>query len=153
MSAVSSGVTIKVDEPAIFMAIQRDVLLLYWRSNPTVDSISKARQVLAEAARGGQKFHQITLVNKNAGMVPDGSDARRLMEAVLKENQKNYAMAVIVIEDQVFFAATIRAMLAGLQLVLRPPYPVKIVGSHPDAVAQLGAHGRGAEARALLASA
>lgn len=146
-------VTTKVNDPYVMVAFCRDSLLLYWKKPPTVDAVQQAIQaILSTYSQGKQKFHALVIAGAEVNSMPD-AEARESLERGIKDLEPVYASTTIVIEHRGFIAASLRAMLTGVHLIVRPPYPFKVVAYRAEAQQTMEALGKGSEVRELLIAA
>jgi len=69
----------------------------------------------------------------------------RALDRSVKNTLGRTAAAIVVIEQGGFFGAAVRSILAGLQLLLRFPYPMSFVANAEDAATTAAQHLRSLE--------
>lgn len=141
-----------LDEPEVLLVTSPGLLMLQWRAAPTPALVRKLIDAFHKNFRASnQSLHLLVLIG-NAPVVPD-SPTRAALAQALRETEKYYASVSIALLSQGFLSASVRAMLTGLHLLVKPPYPVKIFGTLPEATTFLERQARGLDAGPLIGAA
>jgi len=141
-----------LDAPELLLATSPGLLLATWRTAPTPLVMRKISDAMHGASRAGQLPAHLLVIVGAAPVMPDGP-TRAALSQCLRETEKYYTSVTIALLSQGFLAASIRAMLTGLQLLVKPPYPVKIFGTLPEASRHLEAQARGFDTGLVLEAA
>lgn len=97
-------------------------------SPPSVADMELARPALRTMRlRHSGGFPVLTWVLPGAGLAMDG-DARRAAGAVTKEFVGSFTAQATLIEGSGFQAATIRAIISGIDMLARSPAPKRVFG-------------------------
>ena len=105
----------------------RALLVLAWRSTPTINGIRNMSQLLFSSVRGTVSS---ALVDTEMPM-PDAATREALQVSIQRLGLLRGA--VNVISGRGFGAAAMRGMLSGFALVVRPKYPTSFVSSAAEA--------------------
>ena len=97
---------------------------------------------------------KISVEGKRVVIVGRSNIVGKPLAAILMQKKPHCnASVTIALLSQGFLAASIRAMLTGLQLLVKPPYPVKIFGTLAEASRNLEAQARGLDTGLVLEAA
>jgi hypothetical protein len=84
-------------------------------------------------ATADQRIAVLTVLEDESGAMPSGP-ARKEAEAVAKSVRDAVAVQAQVVEGDGFVAASIRALLTGITLAIRAPYPNKVFKTLDEAL-------------------
>ena len=100
-----------------------------WRGATTEAGVACVRTALEEAVRapGDRPLVLIGVVEADAPMPDDRG--RRLLSDGMREAAEEIAASALVFEGQSFKSAAVRAVMAGLGLLARAPYPLDVFSS------------------------
>jgi hypothetical protein len=116
------------------VATWRNVVLLIWRRETTVEGVSAARRIydeLAAVCPGGVLL--MTIVEEKAPA--PSADARKDLARFLSNCSGRMILSAVVHEGAGFQAAMVRSVVTGLALVARLPYPHKVFATVAEAEA------------------
>jgi hypothetical protein len=110
------------------------IFVMIMVAKPTVADMRLARPALtAMSKRAPQGFPTLTWVTLSAGMSME-ADARKVAADVTTEFAKHILAEATIIEGSGFQAATVRAIVAGLDAMARSPAPKKTFSAAGPAV-------------------
>lgn len=117
-------------EDSTLEVVQWDVLLgVRWYDIPQYDSLQRFRELQAQFfARLGARKAIVVSVSNAAGDLRFDAGSRERVEAVMAEAKSHLLGMAQVICGDGFGAASVRSVLLGIQLAVRPDYPVRIFG-------------------------
>lgn len=119
--------TLVRDDASIRIVVWSRVLAQRWRATPTpeaLDALGHAQQDLIRSTLDG-RIYVISVISPKMGMLLSG-EARNKAEAVAGMARDNVAALAQVVEGDGFKSAAARAVMSGVQLAIRAPYPVKV---------------------------
>jgi hypothetical protein len=113
-------------EDATLKVLTADILLgVRWYDVPKFDSLQRFRELQSRYFAGLSGKGIIVSVSDASGELHFDSGSRDLVAALVTDAKSHLlGMAQIVIGDG-FGAASVRSVLAGIQLVARPDYPLR----------------------------
>lgn len=130
--AASSRAEVRIATPDHVLATWKNVSLLVWRRETTIEGVRAARDVydqLSKASPGG--VFLCTIVEAKA-RAPD-LEPRRALARFLANCSGTMIMSAVVHEGVGFTAAMVRSVVTGLALVANLPYPHKVFPTLSDA--------------------
>jgi hypothetical protein len=144
------------DEGCAF-SIWRNVMIAYFREPATVERMRGFRQTQRELARQPDPVGCVIVSGLHSSAKMDlTEDTRRAIIDAIKAYEDRDLCVSVVIEVRGFLGTTVRALIAGLILLSRPKYPMKIFGEHEDGARWLFEKmyrgGPGGDTRALIAA-
>lgn len=117
-------------------------VLYVWRGATTVPAARRLRRLVDEARAVGEPGVLLGVVCEGAS--PPDSDARAALADVLAGGAGFVHSSALVCEGTGFRASMVRAVATGLNLLARPPFPHRVLGSVPTAAEWLERRGRAA---------
>jgi hypothetical protein len=141
-----------LDEPEALLVTSPGLMMLQWRVAPTPTLVRRLADAFHQSFRASNRLLHLLVLSSDAPMVPD-SPTRAALAQALRETEKYYASVSIALLCEGFVAASVRATLTGLHLLVRPPYPVKIFGTLPEATTFLERQARGLDVGLLVQAA
>jgi hypothetical protein len=117
------------------------VFISRWRAAATKEQlvILCEHQLALIEAVGDRRIAVITVLEDKTGLMPS-SDARKEAEAVAKATRDAVMLQAQIVEGEGFVAATFRALLTGVMLAIRAPYPNKVFRTVDDAMPWIEEH-------------
>lgn len=109
------------------VATWRNLLIAVWRTETRAAAVERVSQVLGMLAVRHRDVALLQVVE--AGATAPDADARRVISRMLKEHADVIRCSAVVYEGDGFRAATLRAVVTGIALLSRPPYPHVVFGS------------------------
>ena len=109
----------------------RALLVLAWRSTPTINGIRNMSQLLFSSVRGTVSSTLVCALVDTEMPMPDAATREALQVSIQRLGLLRGA--VNVISGRGFGAAAMRGMLSGFALVVRPKYPTSFVSSAAEA--------------------
>jgi hypothetical protein len=128
----SQRAEIRVASPDQIVATWKNVVLLIWRQETTVEGVRAAKATydeLSASCPGGVIL--ATVVEWNAPAPP--VDARKELARFLSGCSGRMILSAVVHEGAGFRAAMVRSVVTGLALVAKLPYPHKVFVTVADA--------------------
>lgn len=122
------------EDDALQIVVWDRVVTSRWRSAPTKEGLvllGRHQRALLEALGDG-RILALTIVGPRATMLISG-EARKEAEALAKSGRTTLIALAQVVEGEGFMAATARAVISGVQLAVRNPYPTKVFGRVDEA--------------------
>jgi hypothetical protein len=123
------------DDEGLQIAIWSRVFINRWRTAATLERLL----VLGKHQRGlvgatdDKRIAVVTVLEDKSGSMPSGP-ARKEAEAVAKSVREAVIVQAQVVEGEGFVAASIRALLTGITLAIRAPYPNKVFKTVDEAL-------------------
>lgn len=111
------------------------VFINRWRAAATKERlITLCEHQLAHIESvGDRRIAVITVLEDKTGLMPS-SDARKEAEVTAKATRDAVMLQAQIVEGDGFVAATFRALLTGVMLAIRAPYPNKVFKTVEDAM-------------------
>jgi hypothetical protein len=126
------------------------VYIVIWKVDTTEVGMRRVAD-LFRATSLPQRIGMLTVVDENATM--PSSEARNLGAAFLAKNSNRIVASAVVHEGSGFKAAAVRAVVTGLSMLARQPFPHKVVPEVQPATSWLceaGVSGHGLSSVALV---
>jgi hypothetical protein len=123
---------IHVGTADVVVATWKNVVLLVWRRETSVDGVRAAQKVfgaLADVCASG--VFLATIVEENAPA--PSADARKELARFLTSCSGRMILSAVVHEGAGFRAAMVRSVVTGLALVAKLPYPHKVFATVTEA--------------------
>jgi hypothetical protein len=123
------------DDEGLQIAIWSRVFISRWRKVATLERLAvvgEQQRALVQAMDDG-RIAVLTVLEDKSGAMPSGP-ARKEAEAVAKSVRDAVALQAQVVEGDGFVAASIRALLSGISLAIRAPYPNKVFKTLDEAL-------------------
>lgn len=123
------------EDEGLQIAVWSRVFINRWRTVATVERLAvlgKHQHALIKATPD-HRIAVVTVLADKSGSMPNGP-ARKEAEAVAKSVRDAVAVQAQVIEGDGFVAASIRALLTGIGLAIRAPYPNRVFKSVDEAL-------------------
>jgi len=106
-------------------AIWRDVFVIIWRRNTTIEGVKACDRTLTEARPDLPKgCGALTIVEPGAPM--PSAEAREALSLFLREAGDVIQLSAVVYEGAGFRAAAVRSVVTGISLVAKQPFPHKV---------------------------
>lgn len=121
-------------------ALLGSVLVLHYRQTPTLLTVDVVAGRVKSALAVRERIALLVIIDEQP--VPDSATRRGIAELLQRHAREAIAIAQVV-RGAGFMAATVRAVLASIAMVVRPPYPMRVFAAHDDAILWLerqGAH-------------
>ena len=108
--------------------IWQQVLAVRWQPIPTFDGLTRFRTIQSRHIRSlaGKKAVIISYSNASGNDLHFDPGSRDLVAAVMNDAKTHTMGMAQVIAGDGFGAASVRSVLSGIQLSVRPDYPVKL---------------------------
>jgi hypothetical protein len=126
------------------------VFIVVWKVDTTEAGMKRVAE-LFRAAKLPDRVGMLTVVDQAANM--PSAEARALGAAFLSRNATRIVASAVVHEGSGFRAAAVRAVVTGLSMIARQPYPHKVFPEVQPAASwlcQAGVSGHGLSAPALV---
>lgn len=123
------------DDEGLQIAIWSRVFINRWRAVATLERLlvlGEQQRALVKAT-GDQRIAVLTVLEDESGSMPS-APARKEAEAVAKSVRDAVIVQAQVVEGEGFVAASIRALLTGIALAIRAPYPNKVFKTVDEAL-------------------
>jgi hypothetical protein len=121
------------------------VVVAMWRKPMDLASTKIAHAAVRDVA----KRHPGEAVYINVirgGVPPPDDDVRRELVAIVRSGAGVYRCAAILALGNAFVVSLVRSVVAGMVMIVRPTFPMKVFGEVPQAAAWIGNFGGGAAA-------
>lgn len=110
-----------------------------WDKTPALEHVQAGGQFLSRMARTHEQF--LFLVVLSPGCPAPEGHLREMIGNELKRVEKHIRASSTVIEGDGFAAAALRGVIIGINLLIRPPYPMKVFGTISDSAEFLAKSG------------
>jgi hypothetical protein len=123
------------DDEGLQIATWSRVFVNRWRTVATLERLvvlGKHQRALVQAM-DDRRIAVVTVLEDKSGAMPS-SPARKEAEAVAKSVREAVIVQAQVVEGDGFVAASIRALLTGISLAIRAPYPNKVFRTVDEAL-------------------
>lgn len=107
------------------LATRGRLLVTVWRADVTLARIAAVDRVIDELTTGGTPYASITVVERSISMRMT-EEAREASHALQKRWATLMRCSAYLVEGEGFLPAAVRTMTAGMALVTRSPYPVRV---------------------------
>ena len=119
-----------IDDDQVLAFTSGPAAVLVWQNKLSLDSLEATRRLFVSHFRGREMGMLIVL---RAGLPPPGPREREHILANMSHFGPGLRAMVTVVEGEGFGTAAVRAVLSGLQMVLRVPFPMRTVRSLDEA--------------------
>ena len=111
------------------------VLGVRWYDIPALQSIARYRALQARHLKllDGNKAIVVSSSDASAERLNFDSGLRQAVEDVLRDGQSALFGMAQIVSGEGFGAASVRSVLSGIQLAVRPDYPVQLFGDSKSA--------------------
>jgi hypothetical protein len=119
------------------VVVRRHVAVAIWRR--AMDATSA--RVAHEALRDVVQRHPGEAVYVNvirARVPPPNDDVRRELGQMVRSGEGALRCAAIVAQGNAFVVSLVRSVVAGVGMIVRPTFPMKVFGEAPEAAAWIG---------------
>jgi hypothetical protein len=123
------------EDDGLQIAVWSRVFINRWRTAATQERLvilGRHQRALVEAI-ADRRIAVITTLEDKTGLMPNAA-ARKEAEVVAKAVRDAVLVQAQVVEGDGFVAASLRALLAGVMLAIRAPYPNKVFKTIEDAL-------------------
>ena len=107
------------------------LFMVVWRHETTLAAVADLAPLVTQFAARHPRFALLVVVEESASL--PSSTVRERIAASLQRVAPYIGASAVVHEGSGFRAAAVRAVLAGLGLIVRPPYPHQIFARVEDA--------------------
>lgn len=121
------------------LAIRGRLMVTVWRTDVTLGRVTAVDRAISDLlpACEGQGYGSITVIEPTISMrMPD--DAREASTALQRRWGTEMKCSAYLVEGSGFLPAAVRTMTAGMALVTRSPYPVKVFSDGPGCASWVG---------------
>ena len=121
------------------LAIRGRLMVTVWRTDVTVQRVNAVDRAISDLLLSceGQGYGSITVIEPTLSMrMPD--DAREASTALQRRWGTEMKCSAYLVEGSGFLPAAVRTMTAGMALVTRSPYPVKVFSDGPGCASWVG---------------
>lgn len=126
--------------------VKGDVVVAMWRRPMDLASAKIAHAALREIAKRRSGEAMILIVIRG-GVPPPNDDVRRELVAMVRPGVGEYRGAAILALGNAFVVSLVRSVVAGMAMVVRPAFPMKVFGAVGEAGAWIGGLGGATVAR------
>jgi N-acetylglucosamine kinase-like BadF-type ATPase len=123
------------------------LFMVVWRHETTLAAVAELAPLVTQFAAQHPRFALLVIVEESASL--PSSTVRERIAASLQRVAPYIGASAVVHEGSGFRAAAVRAVLAGLGLIVRPPYPHQIFARVDAAGRWLAAAQRGMDAAGI----
>lgn len=133
--------TVVYEDDGLQIVTWSRVLVNRWKTAATKERLVVLRehQLALIDEIGDRRIAVITALEDRTGLMPS-AEARKEAEAIAEATRDALILMAQVVEGDGFVAATFRALLAGIMLAIRAPYPNKVFKSVSDALPWVEEH-------------
>lgn len=125
---------------------QGHVVVAMWRKPMDLASAKIAHAALREIAKRHPGEAMILIVIRG-GVPPPNDEVRRELVAMVRPGVGEYRGAAILALGSAFVVSLVRSVVAGMVMVVRPAFPMKVFGAVTDAAEWVGGLGGATAAR------
>lgn len=112
----------------------QDLVLQLWHRDTTLEGVAALRAVIGRVASDSpQGLRLLVVVEPHASM--PSSEARAGIAAIMRERSGSIRATSLAFEGIGFRAASVRAVVAGLNVLAHHPFPYKVFATVPEALA------------------
>ncbi len=119
-------------------ALLGSVLVLHYRQTPTLLTVDVVAGQVKSALSTRERIALLVIIDEQP--VRHSATRRGIAELLQRHAREAIAIAQVV-RGAGFMAATVRAVLASIAMVARPPYPMRVFAAHDDAIRWLERQG------------
>ncbi|MEW5854773.1 MAG: hypothetical protein AB2A00_38710 [Myxococcota bacterium] len=156
LPALPHDVTLAVEDPTFMVATWRNVFFSMWCSAPTVAQLETViriqRPMWTQHPKNVVAFSYIAKMGFSQLNI--SSEVRKAIDESARLTDPHARASVHLIAGQGFFLSLVRSLIAGIHILQKAPFPLKVTDSEADAVAFLVPHvgaDVGPVARAVIA--
>jgi len=128
------GLVVLHDDADLGVARVSDVVVVHWRATPTLASVERMGAALAQAVRELDGRPAIILpIIYTSSPAPEGK-VRDHLQLTIEKQERMVCCAAYVVLGSGFQSASLRAIIAGMVLAIRPKHPTKVFRSVREAI-------------------
>jgi hypothetical protein len=111
----------------------QDLVLQLWHRDTTLDGVAALRAAIGQVAReSAEGLRLLIVVEPGASMPP--AESRAGIAAFMRDYAKNIRATSLAFEGTGFRAASVRAVVAGLNVLANHPFPYKVFATIGEAL-------------------
>jgi hypothetical protein len=148
--ALPSGADVVSASRDYLFATWQSAFLVVWRHETTADAVADMGPLVRSFGSHHGAIALVVVVEATASLPAGG--VREQLAASLQSAARFIRVSAVVHEASGFRAAAVRSVLAGLTLIVRPPYAHKIFAGLDHAAAWVAEHQRALDPAALAAT-
>lgn len=137
----ASAPEVVYEDQDLQLAIWSRVFINRWRTAATAPQLVRLhrhQRALIDAV-GDRRIAVLTVLEDRSGLMPS-SEAREQARRIAQDTRDAIFVQAQVVEGDGFVSATFRALLAGVMLAVRAPYPFRVFRSVTEALPWLEEH-------------
>ena len=123
---------VRGSDPNQVLAVWRNVAVALWVRETQLTAVAAIGAVLAELTSGGRRAALLQIADLGATF--PSAEAREAITLLLKRHSSSLLASAVVFEAEGFKGAAARAVVSGIALMSRLPYPHEIFASVPAAL-------------------
>lgn len=123
------------------LCVRGRLLITVWRTDVTTSRIATVDRTITQLLPGceGRGYGSITVIESGISMrMPD--DARDASTKLQKKFADQMKCSAYFVEGSGFLPAAVRTMTAGMALITRSPYPIRVFSEAPPCAAWVAPH-------------
>lgn len=121
--------------PVYVVDVLENVILLIWRSQPSLEgaaALRRAFESLAQRSQGQGKIAFVTVIEEAAIKNSPEAEIRQAIAKILRDYSKQIGAATIICEVTGLRAAMIRVIISAIALMSGTSFPYEVATSVPD---------------------
>jgi hypothetical protein len=119
-----------------------------WTRETTLAGVDELRRAVDERVAAHRKIFVLIVTDKTCR--PPSWEARDRIAQVMRQHKDTIEACALVFEGTGLAAATIRGVVAGLNMLARHPFPYRVFATLPDALDWCGTFPLGRQAASSL---
>ena len=127
-------------ERSHIVVVRGHVVVAMWRRSMDLTSAKIAHTALRDIARR-HPGEAIILNVIRGGVPPPNDEVRRELVAMVRSGAVGYRGAAILALGNAFVVSLVRSVVAGMVMIVRPAFPMKVFGATPEAAEWIGGLG------------
>lgn len=119
------------------VAVRRQVAVAIWRRTMEPGAARSAHEALRDVAKRhpGEALYVNVI---RAGVAPPNDEVRRELVAMVRSGAGALRGAAILAQGNAFVGSLVRSVVAGMVMISRPAFPMKVFGEAAEAAEWLG---------------
>lgn len=125
-----------INDALLRVVSEEFILGVRWFGIPTLASIERYREIQARHLRLHAGFKALIISHSDVGSdaLHFDSGLRRAVESILQDASSKLLGMAQIISGEGFGVASVRSVLSGMQLAVRPDYPIQLFSDAKSAI-------------------
>lgn len=137
----TAAVRVRDASPEWALVTRARLVVTVWRADVTTERVAMVDRTIADLMQSGPEYASITVVERTLSMRMS-EEAREASHQLQRRWATQMRCSAYLVEGDGFLPAAVRTMTAGMALVTRAPYPVRVFRELHGAATWVAPHAR-----------